>query len=972
MPPKRKATATGVDSEPTQTATRRRTRSTAATAIEVLVELPPAKRTRRHTTTKTDDEHAPPEKQAEGLEEPKRVLRGTRAAARGRKVESVATEKLNQPDPAISKRRGRGKKVEPEEDVEEPHLEVSAAPRPLSPIQEKPAPIVPKKRGRQATKTKTTTITELETELEPDASEVVETSRPRRTRRTKAINDALPSLSSSAAKPQLEEEVEESQAEPAASPPPSPTGEKPEQSVPKKRGRAAKAKLATKPETEVSEIAESSRPKRTRRTKDAIDAFQDEKTVRTASSSKLIDESKAPAPPNAPKTRSRRKVGPVEPPKPSLPKPALRTSKPPSPSNSDESSSEDELLLTSKNRPATPTRNGGRIGTPRTVLHSVEITTPRHLRNTLRRDYGSPTPRASTRIPPVGTPRLPAVFPTVSGSPIKRLPTKQRITRTPSPRPNLADASEPESPTRTPRRGAATFLANGRRIQPAKSSDDLPHILPDHLRPLLDHQKRAILKSLQHPPEIDEIELYGEDYPPTNSAAYEQLTDLLTGSVVRGEGNSCLLIGPSGSGKTQMVERAIATMPSNPIVVRLSGYAQHNDRLAIREIAWQLAQQTGTSFLPSDADEDEDGEPANPTEAAEAATKEHEKERDEDMEGEADEDENPFVDHPSAPAPTHLLALISMIPTLPRPTIIVLDGFDLFAGHARQALLYCLLDTAQSCRAGTMSGTGSGMAVVGVTARVDTINLLEKRVKSRFSGRMIRTACPAKLGHWVELAKGVLGAPVGDAMEDEDVVRTESGREWEKMWKVAVEKFAEDEEVAEMLRETYALARDFQMFRRIMTGLALELTPASPFPTRARLESTISRQRCPPRYPSLNTLPYPAVCLLIASVHAQTSGHDVFTFEMLYDSFKTQLRASQSAPVHVEGGGIGMVRCSREVLFSAFERLVDLRIFLAAAAPSANIAKEFALHRSIVDRFTVRKAVDAIGQLNLKKWLTKA
>lgn len=311
------------------------------------------------------------------------------------------------------------------------------------------------------------------------------------------------------------------------------------------------AKPAMKPELEVSEIAESSRPKRARRAKDAIDALEDEKTVRTASSSKLITESKAPAATNAPKTRSRRKAGPAEPPKPSSPKPALRASKFPSPSDSDESSSEDELLLTSKNRPTTPTRIGGRIGTPRTVLHSVEITTPRHLRNTLRRDLGSPTPRASARIPPVGTPRLPAVFPTASGSPIKRLPTKQRITRTP-PRPILADASEPGSPSRTPRRGAETFPANGRRIQPASSSDDLPRILPDHLRPLLDHQKRAILKSLQHPPEIDEIELYGEDYPPTNSAAYEQLTDLLTGSVVRGEGNSCLLIGPSGSGKTQV------------------------------------------------------------------------------------------------------------------------------------------------------------------------------------------------------------------------------------------------------------------------------------------------------------------------------------------------------------------------------------------------------------------------------------
>ena len=85
-----------------------------------------------------------------------------------------------------------------------------------------------------------------------------------------------------------------------------------------------------------------------------------------------------------------------------------------------------------------------------------------------------------------------------------------------------------------------------------------------------------------------------------------------------------------------------------------------------------------------------------------------------------------------------------------------------------------------------------------------------------------------------------------------------------------------------------------------------------------------------------------------------------------------------------------MVRCSREVLFSvrvlnlvairpllkalqlqAFERLIDLRVFLTAAVPAASIAREFALHRSAVDRFVVKAAVEKIGQLNLKKWLTK-
>lgn len=68
--------------------------------------------------------------------------------------------------------------------------------------------------------------------------------------------------------------------------------------------------------------------------------------------------------------------------------------------------------------------------------------------------------------------------------------------------------------------------------------------------------------------------------------------------------------------------------------------------------------------------------------------------------------------------------------------------------------------------------------------------------------------------------------------------------------------------------------------------------------------------------PIHTALPYPAVCLLIASVHASTTGHDTFTFEMLHDAFKTQVRTSQSAPVQVAGGGVGMVRCSREVLSS--------------------------------------------------------
>lgn len=238
------------------------------------------------------------------------------------------------------------------------------------------------------------------------------------------------------------------------------------------------------------------------------------------------------------------------------------------------------------------------------------------------------------------------------------------------------------------------------------------------------------------------------------------------------------------------MEKAIAALPERPIIIRLSGHAQQNDRLAIREIARQLTQQTGTSFLPADEEKTaEDG---------------------------MDDPENPFLENTEAPdasstialpPPAHLLALISMIPTLPRPTIVVLDAFDHFASHARQSLLYCLLDTVQSCRVGKAN---KGLAVIGVTARIDTINLLEKRVKSRFSGRMLRTACPRRLEDWTNLARAILTVPRG--ADDHD------NEEWDTLWAASVDDFLRHTQVKEGLRDTFGLTRDVYTLRRILVS----------------------------------------------------------------------------------------------------------------------------------------------------------
>ena len=142
---------------------------------------------------------------------------------------------------------------------------------------------------------------------------------------------------------------------------------------------------------------------------------------------------------------------------------------------------------------------------------------------------------------------------------------------------------------------------------------------------------------------------------------------------------------------------------------------------------------------------------------------------------------------------THLPALIGTLTTLSRPTIVLLDSFDLFTNHARQALLYCLLDTVQSCRSGASRslendnlGAG-GVAVIGITTRVDCLNLLEKRVKSRFSGRLVRVGVVDEYDRYVEVAKNLVSSKI--TQEAGDWCSVEYGddesalwEEWTAMW----------------------------------------------------------------------------------------------------------------------------------------------------------------------------------------------
>ncbi|KAF8338022.1 origin recognition complex subunit 4 C-terminus-domain-containing protein [Cantharellus anzutake] len=472
---------------------------------------------------------------------------------------------------------------------------------------------------------------------------------------------------------------------------------------------------------------------------------------------------------------------------------------------------------------------------------------------------------------------------------------------------------------------------------------------------LLTAQKRACLAALRTPslfePEADDV----------NAMSMETLLQLLQGTVYRGEGNSCLVLGPRESGKTRMVEETICSLEGNaqdssssrgssktPIVIRLSGHTHLNDKLALNEIGRQIYLQTGSSQLA--AADDGDLDPSH------------------------DFEDEPALGSRLAsilPPPALLPTLVTTMASLPRPTIVILDAFDLFMAHARQALLYCLLDTVQSCRAGEGR---NGVAVIGVTSRVDCLNLLEKRVKSRFSHRIIKWSPPCSTNTYTRYVMTMLKVPINPMDEKAaDMVKDPDGEleDWRNRWDNSVDSVLNSKSTQLVLKQTFELIRSLAPICRIFTAALLDLNRDNLYLTPELILAHSKMQRSPDRFPFLYDLSYPCLGLLIASEHARTAGHDAFTFEYLFDLYTRAAKQSASLNVSLDGVSIGLLQLSREILTGACDDLITLRIFLPSGPTSTSTSRQYIKYRCEATKEEVRNAVERRANTQLKRWLQK-
>jgi origin recognition complex subunit 4 len=113
-----------------------------------------------------------------------------------------------------------------------------------------------------------------------------------------------------------------------------------------------------------------------------------------------------------------------------------------------------------------------------------------------------------------------------------------------------------------------------------------------------------------------------------------------------------------------------------------------------------------------------------------------------------------------------------------KSVIFILDEFDLFTTHPRQTLLYNLFDIAQARKA--------PIVVLGLTTRVDVMESLEKRVKSRFSHRYVHLSLPRSLPAFWEICKGGLTVDV-EELEAESFEMTAGRKEFLSFWQSMID-----------------------------------------------------------------------------------------------------------------------------------------------------------------------------------------
>ncbi|KAJ1188458.1 hypothetical protein NDU88_005219 [Pleurodeles waltl] len=389
---------------------------------------------------------------------------------------------------------------------------------------------------------------------------------------------------------------------------------------------------------------------------------------------------------------------------------------------------------------------------------------------------------------------------------------------------------------------------------------------------------------------------------------YQHLLELLKRTVIHGESNSALIIGPRGSGKNMLLSDAlkelveIKQVKENVLQVHLNGLLQTNDKVALKEITRQLCL------------------------------------------------ENVVGDKVFGSFAENLAFLLEALKKGDRtsscPVIFVLDEFDLFAHHKNQTLLYNLFDISQSAQ--------TPVAVIGLTCRLDVLELLEKRVKSRFSHRQIHLLNAFNFSQFLNIFQEQLSL----SAEFPDTNFAEK-------WNQNTLALLKNKTVEDVLQKHFNSTKDLRSLHMLLMLALSRITVSHPVIDAADLVEASRLRSMDSKANLLHGLSVLEICLIIAMKHL----HDIydgepFNFQMVQNEFQKFIQRKAHSAYNFE----------TPVVMKAFEHLHQLELIKPMEGLSVRTQKEYRLMKLLLDNSQIMEALQKYPNCptDVRQWATSS
>ncbi|CAH8586330.1 unnamed protein product [Heterobilharzia americana] len=393
------------------------------------------------------------------------------------------------------------------------------------------------------------------------------------------------------------------------------------------------------------------------------------------------------------------------------------------------------------------------------------------------------------------------------------------------------------------------------------------------------------------------------------------LQNVITSTVEKGESSSILIIGRRGVGKHHLLKEAVKRASENLHVnsgiseVYLNGLVHTDDRSAMKSLAKQLHNEALLDNLVGQSDDKFTPEAHSNMKSL------------------------PFSQQLSL-----FLNEVNENHGFKKAVLIVLSEFDLFTLHHNQLLLYNLFDCCQS--------VGSRICVVGLTCRLDIMELLEKRVKSRFSHRQIYLTSPAApidnidsytsndedsntlskpFKQFCEICKHFLSIDTDDLTQLSLKINSKEFRELEsliKSWNNHISKVMADEIVIDSLRQAWSTSVSIRHLINLLIPIVASLSPEHDRIEPIQFFESLSMLQQDSKVTALKGSSVLELFLITAMVKLQdiNDGKPV-NFESLYSEYLKFCRSN--CPGHLY---------DKTVVMKALDILIDSELIISGKA----------------------------------------